>query len=230
MGSSQAKVDQLILEIYSTNFENAEHKIQEFERNNLEIMSDFELRQMFDYLKVQVYEHLGNIQGALDLAIEVWKKYPTSHQGYLTTALHIVQLMTFLGKVEAASKFVEDSVLSIPINNLKNLNPIIIARMLPAYIPMNSGYFGTIKAAVSHIEDELGFNISLDQDNPVQSLKEVANRIQTEGKQLTEILATRDIRSPKQNIEALTGFLTKSKVRNYRTEAQNLLDHLQQSS
>nr|WP_295931994.1 hypothetical protein [uncultured Dyadobacter sp.] len=220
------KFDQLMVEIYGSNFENADEKILAFEKvvPSREIEADFNLRQMFDYLKVQVLEYQGDAQKALDLAIKVWKRYSPVHHSYITTGLHIVQLMSLLGMLDEASKFVEEAILNISADELKSISPIAVLKMLPAYKPSNDRDVDKATAIISHIEAKLELIVDFDRVRFAQSLAEVANLVSQEGKQLTELLATSGSRSQKENSEVFEHFLATSRVGIYRNEAKNFLE------
>ncbi|QHV97662.1 hypothetical protein [Spirosoma endbachense] len=224
MNSLRLQFDQLMIDVYRTNFDDAESKLDAFSEKHSTALTENELDQKVTLLRAEICEHGGKRQEALNLNLELWNRYSIVHYNYLPLGLTIVKLYFSLGQDETASRFVEDSLLTVSDKDLENYDPITLVKLLAVYLPKSGNHLDKIQAPMAYIEDKL--EIQFDENDLVRALEEVDNRIYQEGQELTKILALAGGETPQATIKHLKKFIELATLKPFRQEAINFLNSL----
>ncbi|MCF2443983.1 hypothetical protein L0657_08455 [Dyadobacter sp. CY345] len=226
MDEINERFHQLVLNIHKSDFQSTDALIDAFYREYPEAAKDIELIRKITLHQAVSYWKNGELQRSLDLYMTLWNQYSTDHRNYASVSLCIIQILADLERFEVASKFVEDAFLSQPDQILKTFHPTVLVHVLPLYLPTSADYFEKIKASIIHIEGGINIPISIDRDNPVKGLQQIAFKMREEGITLTKIHAYADTEDKDITIKKLAIFIQSATTKLYIEQAQNLISHL----
>ncbi|MFD2574682.1 hypothetical protein ACFSUS_28900 [Spirosoma soli] len=223
MNTIHRKFDELLIEIYKTNFEKAELKLNKFKEDFLSIIeSDIELTQRVNLLLIETYKSQNRLHSALELSTTVLHQLSPSNHKYLVVSLIISELLISLNKIDELNDFIEKCLLKN--NGLVVIDPISSIKILTLYKSSNNDFLIRFQDVINQIEQQL--EISIDRSNVYQSLKDVNEKITKDGHKLTEILAVSGNSTMIENVKAFESFLKTNPIKTYQQEASNFLEFL----
>jgi hypothetical protein len=222
----QKPFNDLIVDLYSTNFENGSFKVNQLLESNPGILEDSDLRRKISLLTAECLEKQGDIKKALDLYLEIWEEYSVQTLGYLPVGLAITQLYLKLPDAQNAMLFAKQMLKAMEVQGFQNYDLGACISLLRIAFPSNEGD-PTLQSFIVYMNKRLGTHIEHNAQS--KELEEVENKLRQEGRILTQIMATVDSTSKEATIRSLEEFLESALDPTFRREASNYYQYLQKN-
>lgn len=214
--------DELVVDLYRTNFENGNLKIKNLVEKHPGILEDSDLNRKISQLSAECFEKQGDFKHALEIYLEIWKDYSAQTPGYMPIGLAITQLYLKLSDEENARLFAKQVVKAIELHGFENHDLAACIYLVRVASPFNEDD-SPLQSFIAYTNKQLGVNLERAQ---FKQLEELENKLRHEGRALTQIMATAGSMSKESTIRSLEEFLKSAVNPTFRREASNYCEHL----
>lgn len=217
--------NELVVNLYRTNFENGNLKLERLVEKNPGILEDSDLKGKILQLSAECFEKQGDLKNALETYLKIWENYSAQTPGYLPVGLAITQLYLKLSEEENARLFAKHMVKEIEMHGFENQDLAACTYLVRIASPLNEDD-STIQSFIAYTKEQLGVNLDGAQS---KELEELENKLRHEGRALTQIMGTAGSISKESTIRSLEEFLESAVNPTFRREASNYYEHLKRS-
>jgi len=219
MKDIENKLSNLKVDLYTSDFVDAEEKIRKFRSEHSSISLNPYIEGQLTLLLVESYSISGRLSEALDLSINLQKSNDISDNIRLLLTLIIVQTLADLGRVSEINAVIETSLDDE--RYLKLLNGWMFLDILSFYTFHSENSF---EKQLKIIEDHLG--IALDRNNIGNSIGSTRRSWLSEKKTLNDIRSSISILSMEDYKTSIFEFISISKFKPHILEAERLIGSL----
>ncbi|SDH45647.1 hypothetical protein SAMN04487996_13818 [Dyadobacter soli] len=217
--------DELLVELYRTNFENGNLKLEKFVGSIPGILEDPDLKRRISQLHAECCEKQGDFKSALDIYLKLWNDYSALTPGYLPVGLSITQLYLKLSDIENAKYFAKQMIKAMETHGYENHDLAACIYLVRVASPFNEDD-STLQSFVAYTNKQLGVNLDGAQ---LKELEELEIKLRNEGRLLTQIMGAAGSTSKEATIQSLEEFLESAVNPTLLEEASKFYEYLKQS-
>lgn len=219
MKKLETTLSNLKVDLYTSNFIDAEEKIGKFRSDHSSLSLSSHIEGQLAMLLNESYLISGRLNEALDLSINLQKSKDIDDNNRLLLTLIIVQTLTDLGRASEINAIIEKLVGDECY--LKPSNGWLFLDILSFYSFNSVGTYKLFEKQLEIIEEELG--VALDRDNIGDSIDTTRRSWLSEKKILNDIRSYKSNLSMEEYEKSVLDFISVSKFKPHILEAQRFI-------
>ncbi|GLU55298.1 hypothetical protein [Dyadobacter frigoris] len=223
MEDIENKLHKLRVDLYTSDFVDAEEKIRKFRSEYSSISLNPYIEGKLTMLLIDSYSISGRLAEALDLSINLQKSNDISDNIRLLLTLIIAQTLTDLGRSSEINAIIETSLDDE--RYLKPLNGWMFLDILSFYTFHSENSYKLFEKQLKNIEDYLG--IALDRNNIGNSISTTRHSWLSEKTTLNDIRSSKSLLSMEEYKRSILDFISIAKFKPHILEAERLIGSLQ---